>query len=187
MRKIAAHYWLRPDGSIGKFPIVTFNEDNQIAEIRERDTFREEASLELVNGFLVPGLIEFYSFPASVKQPSQIKKYLNRLIISGVQVLGVPNDIYKNVNGLSSGNLKVFKLEQFKFPVEDWVGFEKIQNANDSIQQLKKLTIGYAKVLGIDNRYGSIEVGKKPGILAISNLSYETFNINHKSKLKIII
>ncbi|GAF02049.1 hypothetical protein JCM21142_1675 [Saccharicrinis fermentans DSM 9555 = JCM 21142] len=188
MRKIAAHYWLRPDASIGKFPIITLNDDHTIVEIRERDTFQEEAALELINGLLVPGLVDFYSLSPNARQELDIRKYLNRFIIGGVKALAVPKDQMKIVRAANrSRDLYLHPVDQVFYDDGEEMGFGKIQQAGDSLKELLQLTRGNATCLGIDYRYGTLEVGKCPGILAISNLCYETLSINRDSRLRLIV
>ena len=188
MRKIAAHYWLRPDASIGKFPIITLNDDHQIVKIRERDIFEEEASLELVNGLLVPGLVDFYSLPLGESQELDTSRYLNRLIIAGIKVLAVPKNQLQIIAAANKYEyLYLHPVEQVVDPGVEELGFAKVQKASDSLKELVRLTRGNASAMGVDCRYGTFEVGKRPGLLAISNFCYTTFSINQDSKLRRII
>ncbi len=187
MKKIAAHYWLRPDGSVGKFPIITFDEDDKIVEIRERDSFKEEASLLLINGFLIPGLVDYGTAPLLSDELPTSKKYLNRLFIQGIRALGVTPDVYVYLKKASSGNIL---LVQTHIPNANQylpMGFEKIQASSDSLSELMQLTIRNAKAMGLEHLYGSLEVGKSPGLLAISNLDYLTFGMDKNSKLKGVV
>ena len=43
-----------------------------------------------------------------------------------------------------------------------------------------------AKALNIDDKYGSIKIGKKPGINLISNFGFENMNLKEDSKLKVL-
>ncbi len=187
MRKIASHYWLRPDGSIGKFPIISFDNEGKIIEIRERDVFKEEAFLELVNGLLIPGLVDFYGLSISISNLSSIKKHVNRQLINGVKILGVPRDKYLLVKGITSVDVVLYESGNVNIPEDELVGFEKVRAAKDPFSELKKMTLGNACLMDKENMYGSLEIGKSPGLLAISNLNYEPFLIHSQTKLKIII
>ncbi|TLX73940.1 hypothetical protein E9993_14120 [Labilibacter sediminis] len=188
MRKIASHYWLRPDGTIGKFPVLVFNDQNVIEEIRERDVFKEEASLELVNGFLIPGFVDFIPDTLSGMEDDDLKRYLNRQLIDGTRLLGAPNEIVKKAKQLNFKGINIveYPVDQSN-EVVDLSAFAQIQSATDSIAHLMRMTVENAKLLGLGNSYGVLQVGAKPGLLAISNVDYNTFAIDGKSKLKIII
>ncbi len=187
LKKIAAHYWLRPDGSVGKFPIITFDGDNKIVEIRERNTFKEEASLLLVNGFLVPGLVDYNTATLSLDERPTIKKYFNRLYIHGIRVMGVTTNVYAHLKKVSPENILLVQADVTCGIHNLPMGFEAIQEASNSMAQLMSLTIHNAKAMGMDDMYGSLEVGKAPGLLVISNLDYHTFCIDKNSKLKGIL
>ena len=57
MRRITAHYLLRPDGTLGEFPIVEIDSDGVVLSVKERLEFEEEPFLEIHNGLLVPGFV----------------------------------------------------------------------------------------------------------------------------------
>lgn len=55
----------------------------------------------------------------------------------------------------------------------------------DSI--LYELTIKNARKLNINNIYGSIEPGKRPGLLLIENFNFEKMDISENSYFKILV
>ena len=181
MRKIASHYWLRPDGSIGKFPVITLGDDNKIVEIREREKFEEEPSLELVNGFLIPGFVDF--FPEEVEPP--YAKCLNRYVINGVKLLGVPDKMWESLKGYATGQPELVKVDLCN--VEDGLTFDKIKSSKDSLSALIKYTKTNAALCKKSDQYGTLAVGKKPGLLSVTKMDYTTFRVNNETKLKIVI
>lgn len=187
MKKIAAHYWLRPDGSVGKFPIITFDQDDKIVDIRERDTFEEEASLLLINGFLIPGLVDFGQASLVSNELSTTKKKLNRLFIQGIRALGVAPDVYAYLKTANLHNILLVQTRISNANIPLTMGFEKVQASTDSLSELMKLTTRNAKIMGVEHLYGSLEVGKSPGLLAISNINYGTFCIDTNSQLKGVV
>ena len=190
MRKIASHYWLRPDGSIGKFPVITFNSEDRIVEIRERTFFKEEPFLELINGFLVPGFIKICSPKVSDWEELEIEKYLNQLHIKGVRVLVVQNELFAKVEKRRGAFLKIVNRDVVgisSFESDQLIGIEKIKEAKNSVKELMKITLESAIKFGIEDLYGSLDEGKTPGLLSISKLDYDKFQINQRSKLKIIL
>lgn len=48
-------------------------------------------------------------------------------------------------------------------------------------------TINGAKALKVDNKFGSIEKGKSPGLNLISNFDFEKMNITGKSEVKVLV
>jgi len=58
------------------------------------------------------------------------------------------------------------------------ISFEKL---------IESACINGAKALNIDNKFGSIEIGKTPGINLISNFDYTKMALTSKSKVKVLI
>lgn len=188
MRKIASHYWLRPDGSIGKFPVLVFDDQKKMVEIRERSVFKEEASLELVNGFLVPGLIDFIPNAKYQQELSLFKKYINLQIIDGAKVLGASRESVQQAKKILWRGVELIEYSGEELDnSNEATAFRKIQESKDSIVSLMNYTIENANKLGVGCNYGSLEIGKKPGLLSISNIDYKTFEMTTNCKIKIII
>lgn len=58
------------------------------------------------------------------------------------------------------------------------VSFEKL---------IESACLNGAKALNIEDKYGSIEIGKKPGINLISNFDFENMSLKEESKLKVLV
>jgi len=187
MRKIAAHYWLRPDGSIGKFPIISFDAAGRISEIRERDQFVEEPFLELTNGLLIPGLIDSFNPSIFVDNDADLRKILNRYLIQGVKVLGLSKTLYELFNKIQNDQLLLHVTKKTLKDQSGSIGFKKIQDADESLSELVKMTTVNAEKLSIENRFGKLNIGTSPGIISISNFDNISFNMHSQSKIKIII
>lgn len=54
-------------------------------------------------------------------------------------------------------------------------------------EMIKWATLNGAKALGTDNTMGSIEKGKKPGLILIQNFDFKNMHISEKSKIKRLI
>jgi imidazolonepropionase-like amidohydrolase len=52
---------------------------------------------------------------------------------------------------------------------------------------LQWATINGAKALGIEDKYGSIEVGKRSGIVNLTGVDMEKFTLTPKSKAKRVL
>ncbi len=189
MRKIAAHYILRADGSVGKFPIVEFDNEGVILNIREREKFLEEPSLELVNGFLCPGFVDVIPDEIFGLDEIEIKKYLNRQVIAGVKVLCASQN---NISILSKvkpkeiililANNELLQKTSVLKPL-----FTELKEKHAGLELLNKYTSEHAVMYNVSSEYGSIEIGKKPGIIAISGMKYESMTLTETSKIKLII
>ncbi len=189
MRKIAAHYILRADGSVGKFPVVEFDNEGLIFNVRERAKFLEEPSLELVNGFLCPGFLDFIPDVIMDLDEKEIKKYLNRQVISGVKVLSSSQNNISLLSDLKPQEIKLVPAQN-KWPRECYVLnplFEMLKGDKAGLDELQKYTLKNAITFNVNSEYGSLEVGKKPGIIAISGMNYETMTLTETSKIKLII
>jgi hypothetical protein len=189
MRKIAAHYWMRPDGSVGKFPIVEFDDTNTLIRVRERSQFEEEAGLELVNGFLSPAFIDLVPNVLFKQDDIGVKRYFNSQFIGGVRVLGVDKVFVPKVLSLVPKTMEIIALHSSCSEDCDFNSvLKKISSSkNNSLDQLMQFTLGNAKKIGVDKYYGSLTEGKRPGLLAISKVDYTTFQFSKETKLKIIL
>jgi len=79
-----------------------------------------------------------------------------------------------------ASNTTLSILEEMKAIVKNLkkIEFEKI---------IKWVTLNGAKALKIDNTFGSIEVGKSPGLNLISNFDFEKMQITENSQIKVLI
>lgn len=65
-----------------------------------------------------------------------------------------------------------------------------ITNAFENIEFIKLIqwaTVNGAKALKIDDKFGSIEIGKTPGLNLISNFDFEKKQLTHKSEIKVLV
>ena len=82
MKKISAHYYLRPDGSWGKYPILEIADSGEIISIREqKGEFKEEPGLAQYNGVIVPGFIQ----QILVGECTDVQKRINRAVVGGAR------------------------------------------------------------------------------------------------------
>ena len=78
-----------------------------------------------------------------------------------------------------ASNTKLSILSELKEIVKNYpqISFEKL---------IKSACINGAKALKIDNKYGSIEIGKTPGINLISDFDFENMTLKGSSKVKVL-
>lgn len=83
MRKIAAHYYLHPNGTFVKYPILTI-ENGIITDISSFDSLPELASLEFYSGILLPLFVDVISC-SKIKSlslhPSVLSPLISKIII----------------------------------------------------------------------------------------------------------
>lgn len=78
-----------------------------------------------------------------------------------------------------ASNTKLSILEEMKTILQYFneINFEEV---------LKWATINGSKALGIENKYGSIEIGKKAGLNLIENFDFEKMNLRKNSTVKVL-
>lgn len=179
MRKIAAHYYLRPNNTIGKFPVVSFNEDGVISEIRERDSFSEEPFMEHVNGLLFPAFISSLSAEDCQKDEKDLTSMLKRILINGNKLILVPETYLNTIQSFAPVAL-VVRSSNYKNNLLMNNELLDQESLPDAFQEL---------VYKLDNvkGFGKLEVGTAPGILALSGVGNAPFCLVPKSKIKRII
>jgi hypothetical protein len=161
MRKISAHYYLRPDGKFGKRPIIELDSAGFINNIRELgDAFREEPGLEYFPGIIIPG------FVASIGKADEyiIKK---KALINGVLRIKEGETILENSEyHLAWSSIKRETTESL---LNSLVKFTK-----DAAQQIN------------EEKWGILKSGSNPGILVLHNIDLRTFTLTDKASFKII-
>jgi len=169
MRKISSHYYLRPDGELGKRPIIQLNDEGRIVNVREAgDNFKEETSLEYYPGIIIPG------FVASLSEvnPADVKRLKAQAKANGVLRLK------ENTNVLSSDDY-----------IRAWhslLKYEKTENTLFSLKNyLSEHTGKAAKILG-ESEWGVICEGAKPGILVLQNIDLRSFTLTPNSSFRLI-
>ncbi|WP_430812754.1 MULTISPECIES: hypothetical protein [unclassified Carboxylicivirga] len=167
MRKISAHFYLRPDGTFGKRPILHLDDTGRIEMVRELgDAFQEEPGLEYFPGILVPGFVA----SCAHKEPSDRMKRLAR--INGVLRFQCGDDRLADLNYW-----------------EAWKNIKDLDQEQVSIRTLAHYLLTHTKkaaqLLGIAE-WGALEKGAQPGVLVLQNIDLRDFCITAHSSFKII-
>ena len=59
-RKFASHYFLKPDGALGRWAIIEFSDKGEVLSVSyNSEKLVEQPFLEFYGGILIPGLIDF--------------------------------------------------------------------------------------------------------------------------------
>ncbi len=187
MRKIAAHYWLRPDGSVGKFPVIIFDNKGIVKTIRERSLFTEEPNMELINGLLIPAFVDVFPEDFRCGNMDSLQKNVNKYIISGTRVLGINKSQSIYFSEIKTKGLVLVDYDIIARTKNSLSAFETIKATEGGLKCLMKYTAENAQALNVFDKYGSLEVGKTPGIYAISGVDYQTFQLSPECKIKKVI
>ncbi|GEM_PF-4749889 len=195
MRKIAAHYYLLPDGSLAKMPVISVDENSIIREIVVfGDGFVEKQGVELFGGVLIPGFIEDLRDIDFGNDVSSVSKGISRLYAKGslkylcnsdrnVFPANFRGDVFYESPIKVMGNLKEFSNESTweeikRSSVEEGRGlFELIHNYFENIRS----------VMPEGLKWGAIEQGANPGFVLLKGLDYNNMQIRETSTVKIII
>ncbi len=169
MRKISAHYYLKPDGTFGKAPIVELDADGRIINVRELgENFREEPGLEYFPGILCPGFVASYS--QSDEQS-----------FSSVKRMGLVNGVLR----MQGGEDKL-ALDDY---LKAWSSIKHIMKEQKGMaplgHYLLKHTYKAAQLLG-HSEWGLIGEGAMPGLLVLQNIDLRSFCLTEKSSFRII-
>ncbi|MBK3519589.1 hypothetical protein [Carboxylicivirga marina] len=163
MRKVSAHYYLRPDGSFGKRPIIEMNDDGCISGVRELgNDFQEEPSLEYYPGILIP------AFVASVQTGENLS-------------FAKANGVLRIKEGDSTLDKQSF-LQAWNF-----IKSTLLQQGNSETLSclLSNHTFEAARQINM-NEWGVIQEGANPGLLVLQHIDLRSFSVMEKSTFKII-
>lgn len=169
MRKVSAHYYLKPDGTFGKRPVVEIDDNGIILNVRELgDDFKEEPGLEYFPGLLIP------AFVAAIN-PNDTNY---RQKISMAKINGVLR-IAEVVSEVGADNY-----------INAWAGIKKhYEEEKDDFslsQNIIRHTFIAAESLRKEKEWGCISKGCAPGLLLIQNFDMKRFTLTPDSKFKII-
>ncbi|MDR2928253.1 MAG: hypothetical protein LBV41_08670 [Cytophagaceae bacterium] len=195
VRKIASHYILNPDGSIGKSPIVTFSENGQLLSVSiSQDKLIEQPSLEFYGGLLIPGLIDdFAEFDAIDNYSAETA--LNRHFASGTFMLRCSERFLssrekKPVLYCSSANIICNSPLSAKttLPLFERIKHISLHKAQDFLPKLlHTATTVSACNAGVSNIAGSFVAGLYPALLVIENMNLAEMKLTVESRIKWLI
>ncbi|NPA35708.1 MAG: hypothetical protein GXO47_02555 [Chlorobi bacterium] len=192
MRKISANYCLLPDGTVGRMPVITFNDEGIIERIKIRGTdFREEPGLEYYNGLLIPGLIQDMRGFDAILKDEELKLLLDTMYVKG-SVRYVCDNFFKEKTSLFSGKV-VFDTSIVKnYEITLKPVWENIIAGMDEPEFSFLEAIGsyldvMGKILPENARWGKIEEGTAPGLILVKGLDLSGMKLKNNTSLKILI
>ena len=195
MRKLSAHFCLLPDGSVGKWPVISMNGEGVITGVRvNNDQFREEPGLEYYGGVLVPGFIEDMrdvSFDG-IKEEN-IMKLMNRFYSDGSLKFICRSDQKHFSPGFKGevfydGAHICSEMQPFS-GISFWERAKseaKSKCGGDILKAIYSIQENIVGSLPDELRWGRIEEGSSPGILLIKGLNLTDMSLTEKSSIKIL-
>jgi len=192
MRKISAHFCLMPDGTLGKWPVVSIDPDGVITELRvNSDHLNEEPGMEYYGGVIVPGFIEDIRnciFPDHTE--SEMMKLIDNFYSRGsIRFLCRSDQKYFNTTFKGKVFYDNSFIAEVRKPCEKKSFWEKVKegkgiNIIDTIYLLQKKLTDY---LPESVSWGRMKVDSAPGILLVKGLDYAGMELTDRTSIKILI
>ena len=192
MRKISAHYYLLPDGSLCKWPVITLDNEGDITEVRGGEHLSEEPGLEYYGGVLVPGFIEdLRNIDLSDADEEEMLRLINRFnSLGSVRFLCDAEHKYtvKGVKGRFFFDDRRISENRVKLPERSfWERVrEGVSDTENVLQRIHFLQKEIIKSLPDEVKWGRIEEGCSPGLILIKGLDYERMSLTERTTVKIL-
>lgn len=200
MRKIAATYVFPITEAPIKNGILICDDDGTVVDvINKGDDFKEEAGLEFYSGILTPGFIS-----TNCNLQNHTKTFSRKLWASGISFAAdIENSIgiccEKNISETTDLNV----VTDDKVTLSDFYSAENailntsfisalfdFQEKNKHINLVELLTLislTAAAKFGLENKLGSFNAGKKPGVNLISGIDFQQMKLTSNSKTKRLV
>ncbi len=164
MRKFAAHYLFTGNEKPIAKGIVQVDSSGLILDIaRPIGRFREEAGLEFHNGIICPAFVNVYH----EFEPERFYRKFPELL---------------PFESLCPERLNTEK------DLLGWLKAIQLTSKHINLEQLIRLfTLDSAKSISLNKELGSIEKGKRPGLMLISGMDYHKLRLTENSYLKMLI
>ena len=188
MRRISAHFALSPDHRFLHMPVLQLDNDNHVVGLHEAGaSFTETAGVEFYNGLIIPGLIGV--LPQSKLQDSAFQ---SRMCRNGVLfLLSLTNVTIRSASGYPVVIEKSLEDSDLNCD-DDCFVWEKLmerlkqgERVDASAWLLEYLIQPWAKsgcAVG-----GAFVEGKRPGVLQITGMDWQTMQFTDKTQLRLIL
>lgn len=200
MRKIAATYVFPITQPPIRNGLLICEDDGTIVDvINKGDDFKEEAGLEFYSGILTPGFIA-----TNYNLQNHTKTFSRKLWAGGISFAAD----FKNLIGIhcEKNNSQMSELPEFWDNKVILPGFYSTENTilNTSyisalldfqeknkhinlVELLTLISLTAASTFGLENKLGSFDAGKKPGVNLISGINFKKMKLTSNSKIKRLI
>lgn len=175
-KRFASHYFLRADGTLGQFPVVTVAGDGSILSVEEHGrAFTETAGVSFFGGIMLPGFIA-YAPDGTVFNAASIRQ------------LGTAGFLRFVCNKHSGG------LVDSRFACVADVGvadgceaLPAFNGPDDFTARVNHLTLQRAHELEVYPRWGALQAGASPGIMVLEGIDLRNFSAIAALKFRILI
>jgi len=195
MRKFSAHYIFTGTGALLTKGIVVTTDQGVITEVIDtKGDFQERSSVEFYSGIIIPGFVNANlnvdHLSSMLNSPGSLHPKF--IILDDVNA-SVTNDLFQNSKyDLPEGSKICIGLKSktshdqqamLKLIKELLITFPMI-----SLSQIVSwATRNSADALSIADQYGTIEIGKQPGLNLLSGLNMEVLTITPNTTLKKLV
>ena len=170
-RRISAHYIFPGHSAALKYGIIQFDSDGLILNLMDTGgTLKETAGLEFYTGIITPGFI--------------ISPFLKDLKDLNMEIPGVPwiGEFFSWVGVIMNEGIADETDESQK--ILKYMYFLQEQNPSLNLQKLISLvTCQAALSIGIQEKFGSLEPGKKPGINLLTHVDLQKLKLTEETKV----
>jgi prophage maintenance system killer protein len=196
MRKIASHYCLLPDGSLGKRPIITLDDAGKICDVRLlNDNFQEEPGTAYSGGIIIPAFVEDgRCWLGHVSEQSVVDRFLANAFRHGSLRLIVDEQGARRVQKYR-GQYSVRECDSNTHQKEEvcqsgWERIKGLYEADNESDMMILVARYFTNLLAneyLPSAWGRIAVGASPGLLLIQGLDLKERRLTPKVKLKILV
>lgn len=200
MRKIAATYVFPITQAPVKNGILICEDDGTIIDvINKGDDFKEEAGLEFYSGILTPGFIATNFNLQNHSKTFSRKQWTGGISFAADFKNSIGIHYEKNISQTSElpafcdGKIILpafYNTENTTLITSYMSVLLDFQEKNKHINLAELLTLislTAASMFGLDNKLGSFDAGKKPGVNLISGIDFKQMKFTSNSKIKRLI
>lgn len=175
-KRFASHYFLRADGTLGQFPVVTVAGDGSILSVEEHGrAFTETAGVSFFGGIMLPGFIA-YAVDGEVFNPSRIRQ---------LRMEGFMRFVCNSHIGVIDESCLACVAD---VGVADGCEVLSVFNGlNDFADIVKQLTLQRAHDLSVYPRWGVLQPGASPGIMVVEGIDLRSFTVVKATQYRILI
>ena len=188
-RKFSSHFILKPDGTLGRWPVIEFSDKGEVLSVLyDSENLIEQPSMEFYGGLLLPGFIDV-SVGITLDEKS-----LNRHYIAGTFIIcdtkNISHQSFKQkhppyIYSSSSSEHNDYFDDEHSCPLFERI--KKMLSANNQlslIELLHQATEVNAERVGISHLAGSLTKGLYPGLLVMENIDLTTFEFTQKTRVR---